>query len=276
MTQVETNLKIEMPDGSFETYYRDVDDQLKIAIIGPPKGGKSRLASTAPKKPVYFFDYDGRLASVAGIAGVWGKSYLDTTNPVQSTAWNTLENDMAFFEYQKLRGNPIPGTVVFDSITYMSDRALRKIEVENKNNPKVTRITRVGTREYLSPGGWDTYSQEMSLIGNMLARGVELGCDVIAVFHERAEEAENSTPDEKKFTGKISVHPPRATVYLPLFNEYWRVLPSYDGKTYEVTVKPTYDFVGATCLDIDAKEPADIAQMVEKHKRNTLNKQNKG
>lgn len=271
-TQVETPLTMEMPDGSIEVYYRDITGQLKIAIIGPPHGGKSRLAATARKKPIYFWDFDDKLANVAGIPEVWGKTYKDSTNPSQSTAWNEIEKDMNFFEYQKGINKPIPGTMVFDSVTYMSDRALRKVESENKNNSKVTKITKVAGKEFLAPAGWDTYSQELNLIGNMIARGVELGCDVIACFHERPEEAEDSTPEKKKFTGKIGVHPPRATVLLPLFNEYWRILPNYAG-TYEVTVKATSEFGGGTCLDLDAVEPPDISKMFEKHTKKQQEKE---
>lgn len=274
-TQVETPLTVEMPDGSIEVYYRAITGQIKIAIIGPPHGGKSRLAATAPKKPIYFWDFDDKLANVAGIKDVFGKTYKDTTNPIQSTAWAEIEKDMNHFEYQKGIGKSIPGTMVFDSITYMSDRVLRKVLTENKNNSKVTTITKVAGKEYLSPNGWDGYKQELNMMGNMIARGVELGCDIIACFHERPEEAEDSTPEKKKFTGKVGVHPPRAVVLLPLFNEYWRILPNYAG-TYEVTVKATSDFGGGTCLNIGENggtEPPDISKMFEKHNKKQQEKE---
>ena len=266
--KVQTDIKIWMPDGTIETYYRTATEQLKIAIIGPPKGGKSRLAATSPKKPIFFCDFDGRLASVSGIKDVFGKTYLDTTTPNKSTAWSALETDMGMFEYNKLQGKPVPGTLVFDSITYMCDRAMRKYVSDNVNNAKEVKSTSVNNRIYLAPNSWGAYTNEMNLVGNMLARGIELGCDVIAIFHERAEEAATSTVDNPKFTGKISVHPPRAAVLLPLFNEFWRVMPNYDGSEYRVFTKPSTDFTGATCLKIDGEESANITTMIEKHKLN--------
>ena len=279
-TKTETNIKVWMPDGTIETYYRTATEQLKIAIIGPPKGGKSRLAATAPKKPIYFFNFDGRLAAVSGIKDVFGKEYLDDTNPGKATAWMNVETDMGMFEYEKLKGHPIPGTIVFDPTDYMCDRAMRKICVDNppsnqKNN--YTRQLKIAGKVFNIPASYDAYNAETNLIGNMLARGVELGSDIIAIFHERAEEADESTPEKKKFTGKISVHPPRLSNLIPLFNELWRVMPSYKGDTYEVTTKPTSDFIGATCLKIDGVESADITQMIEKHKINLeKEKQNNG
>ena len=272
--KTETPIKMWLPDGTIETYYRTATEQLKIAIIGPPKGGKSRLAATAPKKPIFFFDFDGRLASVSGIADVFGKTYLDSPDPNKATAWMELEKDMGMFEYNKLSGKTVPGTLVFDSITYMCDRALRKVLIDNQSNSAYTKTLTVGTRKFNMPAGWAGYTAEQNLVGNMLARGVELGSDVIAVFHERAEEAPDSSSEKKKFTGKVSVHPPRAEVLLPLFNEYWRVMPSYNGKEYKVYPRPNTDFIGATCLKIDGEEPADITQMIAKHKLNIEKEKN--
>ena len=271
--KTETPIKMWMPDGTIETYYRTATEQLKIAIIGPPKGGKSRLAATAPKKPIFFFDFDGRLASVSGIAGVFGKTYLDDTNPSKSAAWQMLEQDMGQFEYHKIKKEPVPGTFVFDSITYLCDRAMRRYVTDNASNSKEVKSVTVANRTYYTPKSYAAYTAEMNMIGNMIARGVELGSDVIAIFHERPEEAPESTSEEKKFTGKVSVHPPRAEMLLPLFNEFWRVKPTYDGKEYQVYTKPSIDFIGATCLNIDSLETADITKMLEKHKLNT--KENK-
>ena len=266
--KIQTPIQVWMPDGTISAYERTATEQLKIAIIGPPKGGKSRLASTAPKKPIYHFNFDGRLAAISGIAGNFGKEYMDTTDPNKTTAWAAVETDMGMFEYQKVKGAPIPGTFVFDPIDYMSERAMRKVCVDNSSNTKYTRKITVGNKTFNIPGGWDAYSAEVSLVGNMIARGIELGSDIIVIFHERAEEAPDSTVDKKKFTGKVSVEPPRAQNYLPLFNEYWRVLPAYDGKSYKVYTRPNTDFLGATCLKIDGEEPANITTMLEKHKTN--------
>jgi hypothetical protein len=60
------------------------------------------------------------------------------------------------------------------------------------------------------------------IISNCLVRLFQLG-SVIAVFHERPEEAPESTQENPKYTGKLLVEPPRYKNYLPLFNEQWRM-----------------------------------------------------
>ena len=120
-----------------------------------------------------------------------------------------------------------------------------------------------------TPGGSNTfqaYREETNLIGNFIHRGMELGCDVITIFHERAEEAPDSTVEKPKFTGKISVTPPRMSALLILFNELWRVTPEGYGNQYKVYTKAGDKFIGATCLNIDGVEEPDINKMIAKHK----------
>lgn len=263
MTTTESKYDIWFPDNTVVMSNRGADEQLKIAILGPQKGGKSRLAATAPKKPIYFYDFDGRLASLSGMEGVFGISYLDTTNMKDSTAWSKVEQDMGMFEYQKSSGKPLPGTLVFDSMTYMLERAMRYVLVNNSSMRREVKIT-PSTSMYV-PHKYDPYKAEIGLVSNVLARAVELGTDVIAVFHERAEEAPDSTQEAPKFTGKFSTHPPRAAELLPLFDELWRVKPN-DSGTYTVYTSPTYEFTGASCLEIDTEETPDITAMIQKHK----------
>jgi hypothetical protein len=263
MTTTESKYDIWFPDNTVVMANRGADEQLKIAILGPQKGGKSRLAATAPKQPVYIWDFDGRLASLSGIEGVVGYTYSDTTNIKNSTAWSKIEQDMNMFEYQKSSGKGLPGTMVFDSMTYFLERAMRYVLVNNSSMRRVVKIT--SSEELYIPKDWDAYKAEMGLVSNMLARAVELGCDVIAVFHERAEEAPDSTKENPKYTGKFSTHPPRAAEILPLFDELWRIKPN-DSGTYTVYTSPTYEFTGASCLEIDAEETPDITAMIQKHK----------
>ena len=255
------------PEGAMKAEERDSSDQLRIAIIGPMKGGKSRLAATSLRKPVYFWDYDCRFISVSGMPEVYGKSYPETTNLTDSTAWGNIMQDMNMFEYQKVKGTLMPGTMVHDSITNMCERAMRFVLV---NNPSLRREVIInkssGIKSYI-PNNWDAYKAEMSQVMNMLNRTLELGCDLICCFHERAEEAPGSTIDSPKYTGKLSVHPPRATELLPGFNEFWRMRPNDQG-VYKVQTKPNYEFVGATCLNVDSEEEPNIEKMIQKHKLN--------
>lgn len=261
----ETNTtELWIPDGAIKAEERDSSDRLKIAIVGPQKGGKSRLAATAPRKPIYFWDFDDRLISVSGFPGVYGKTYKDAPSSTQSTAWNDVLIDMGMFQYNKAKGIPIPQTMVFDSMTYMMDRAMRWAIV---NNNDMRRTLKVGPTTTYIAGGYDAYKVEMDQVCFVLNSALELGVDLICCFHERAEEAPDSTEKNPKYTGKITTHPPRAAVLLPTFNELWRVRPNDQG-VYKVQLKPNYEFVGATCFKLGDEEEPDITKMVEKHKQN--------
>lgn len=267
MTEQNTEpIKMWLPEGAAYLKDRSPLDQLKLAIIGPPKGGKSRLAATAPKKPIYYFDFDGRLASLAGIDGVYGKTYAESTNMTKSDAWMEADKDMGMFEMNKLKNMPIPATFVFDSITTLGEAAMRYVVV---NDSGVRKELRIGTKTMYTPGGSNTfqaYREETNLIGNFVHRGIELGSDIITIFHERAEEAPTSTIENPRYTGRMSVTPPRMSALLILFNELWRVTPQEYGNQYKVYTKATEKFTGATCLQIEAEEEPDINKMIAKHK----------
>jgi len=264
MSTAAVNNGLWIPDGAIKADERDSSDQLKIAIVGPQKGGKSRLAATAFRKPIYFWDFDGRLISVSGMEGVYGKSYLETTNLKDATAWAQVMQDMNMFEYQKQKGQPIPATMVFDSMTFMMERAMRHVLTFNPEGARKVFLNKKEGLFILAPQH-DGYIGEESSVRNMINRAEELGCDIIACFHERAEEAPDSTEKDPKYTGKYSTHPPRAAKFLPLFNELWRVRPNDQG-VYKVQTKPNYEFGGATCLNISDEEVPDITKMIEKHK----------
>jgi hypothetical protein len=273
--KVETELKVYMPDGSLETYYRKVTDQIVAAIQGPSKGGKTRLAATAPKNPKFFFDPACRLTSLAGIPNCYGKSYPEAIDPDKSTAWDTIMRDMNMFVYHKKAGNPIPRTLIFDDVDFLMQRAMRKFLVENQGvrNSKGfcdVRAIEIGGQKFLYPFGFNPYTNEINLVGNLIATGIELGCDVIAIFHEREEEKEESKAEDRKYTGKVSVHPPRAAAFLPLFNEYWRM--DHNGSNYICYPKANEKFNGCTCMSgLEGQEQPNITDMIAKHERTKQN-----
>lgn len=233
-------------------------DQLKLAIIGPPGGGKSRLAATC-RKPSFHYDFDGRAGSIAGIEGVYIKTLQDT-NPIVPDAFSKYIRDIGQLEYIAKQGKELPvKTVVLDSITYMCAAAMAQSMSDTKGATTLT----VSGQKFRIPRGFENYDGEYNLIVNSIIRLFYLGVDVIACFHERAEEAPDSTQENPRFTGKITVHPPRMNKLLPLFNEQWRVRP--EGSVYKVQTKPDYEFIGKTCLSVDQVEEPNIEKMIEKH-----------
>jgi hypothetical protein len=252
--------------------------QLKLAIVGAPKSGKSRLAGTAPQerwddegillpqyKGVFVADFDGRAASLAGMAGITVKTYQDS-NPMAPEAASRLSMDLGMMEYAKSRGEVIPATVIFDSVTYMSDCALRFVMSQSSTG---TKVVEVGGFKFRIARGYEPYDAEVNFISNCFQRVDEMGCHLIAVFHDRAEEAPDSTQENPKFTGKVTVHPPRAKKYLALFNELYRIKFDQYGGGYMVQCKATDEFVAGSTLNVDTFEKPNIQELIRKHREST-------
>ncbi len=268
----ESKYDIWLPEATQNLENVNADDQLKIALVGPSKGGKSWVAATAPKKPIFFIDWAGRLASVAGKPGVLGKTYSEHESLTQHKAWQSMITDFQMFEYNKLQKKGIPGTLVFDDMDFMLNAADRFVMVNNPSE-KMRRVVKIDQTKSVYVPVFDTYKAEMSLVSNILARAVELGVDVIAIFHERAEEAPDSTLENPKFTGKFTVHPPRCKELLPIFNDVWRIKPQDNGK-YTVYTSPNYEFLGCKTIEVDSEEIPNIEEMIKKHYKNKEVKSN--
>jgi hypothetical protein len=246
-------------DGTVEATTFTSTDRLKLAIIGAPKAGKSRLAVTC-EKPALLWDFDDRSESVAGTAGLFIKKSVDTT-PTNPTAVSTLIADIGKLEYDKKQGKLEYKTFILDSMTYLAKAAVNYSMKENVAGRKELLL---GGNMFFIARGYEPYAGEDQIISNCLVRLFQLG-SVIAVFHERPEEAPESTQENPKYTGKLLVEPPRYKNYLPLFNEQWRMKALANG-TYQVQTKPDGQFTAATCMTIDATEKPDILEMIKKHK----------
>lgn len=248
----------------------DPTARLKIAIIGPPKGGKSRLAATAPKvgargeTGLFVADFDDRAESLAGIKDVYVKTYFDH-NPNVPQAWSALQIYVGKLEYaaQQSKFSELPATIVLDSLTYGA-RAAMRVVLNEKSITGVKQLT-VGGLTTKIARGYEPYDAETSMLEGVICRLFGLNINVICVFHETMEEAQDSTDEKPKFTGKINVAPPRLRKLLPLFNEVWRVIPDAMGKR-KVQCQPNYEFIGATTLRLDASEEPDIMAMLAKHR----------
>lgn len=234
---------------------------LKLAIVGKPKVGKSWLAATAPK-PLLVYDFDGRAESLRGKDGVRIKTVLDTDQNIPS-AMRTVENDLAMLKNAKASGQTIPSTFVFDSVTYMK-KAMENELIKQDGN--LGRSIAVGPIKKIKIGkGWDIINgvrgyleyiiNEFSLLGN-----------VIFVFHERDEkDVDKSTAEKTAYTGRFTVDPQYLATVLCLFNEVWRIEIDYTGK-YLVQTKADSNFGASTTLSIDATEQASIELILAKHK----------
>lgn len=260
-------------------------DRLLVALVGKEKSGKSRLAATA-RKPILFLDWDGRFASVAGRPGVYGETFLDTPNPMKQPS--AFTEALALIDNLEKTGGDLSGcgfkcppgthvkTIVSDSIQYMAKAAQRYIlftgSVATARTSGLARKVDFGGMEVRFPNGFDYWNAEINTITDTLLRLFGLGCDVIATFHETAEETPESTFEKPSFTGKVGIFPVRYQRLLALFNEVWRIergSPQGTGAqdaVPRVMLTPDYNFnYGCSALDVDAVEVPDIEKIIAKH-----------
>ena len=252
-------------------------ERLRLAIVGQEKAGKSRLAATAPK-PVLLRDYDQRRESVAGIPGVFVVTYTDEPLPKQPEGFSEVLDDTTKLEREATIGDfcpdaspewrdKRPATLVEDSnaslsrliranILYSSPKLRRDISFAAKAGQAATTIQTIGSRDF--------YNSEMPTMENYILRILGLPMHVIMTFHEAAEEANDSTDENPKFTGKITPYPVRHGRLLRYFNEVWR-LERTQGKVPTVQLVPDYRFTTATNLLVDKVEKPDICDLLRIH-----------
>lgn len=260
-------------------------EKLKLALVGKEKHGKSWLAATG-RKNVLVHDFDNRAESLQGKKGVYCISYPDPQWPKQPDAAqlfldvvSRLEETLDLGDFNDILKpkNQIPkGTLVrtnvIDSIQTMG-KAFQNYALFGQSN--IRREIIFGKVKVFLPGGWDAWNAEMTPVENSILRLLAIPTDTVLVLHETPEETEDSTPDKKKFTGKIGVYPARYQRLLKYVNELWRiqltpsVSPGNNRQVYlpKVYPLPDHKFDAATAMYLDAVEEPDIEKMILKHQR---------
>jgi len=236
-------------------------EHLKVAIIGPPKNGKSWFAATAPGNKLVY-DFDDRLISLAGKPNIQGKTLRDTqSNP---TVVKALETDISNFQYRKAKGLPIPDTFIFDTVSNLISNGIKNEYL--RNNPKDGRSFRMGGTMVQIGISYDLLNTTNGFLNYLLTEYNALG-NVIFVFHERDEKDKaESKPNEIKYTGLITIEPQFAANILTYFNEVFRIKVNWEGK-YSVSCKPNQEVTASTTLLLDATEPPDLMAMIMKHRQ---------
>lgn len=258
--------------------------KLQLLEIAKEKAGKSWLAATAPK-PILFFDTDLRAGSLAGREGVFAATLRDPAPHLQPTAFNEILDILTKLEQGATLADLAPGwpsvkpaTIVGDSVTTIARAAAR-----------FALYTNTDIRRRLSFGSWsvdfaknfDAWNAEMSTIEALILRCLALPYHFIATIHESEEESEDSTPEKKKFTGKIGVFPARYQLLLKYFNDVWHLenAPDPDNASSSiykprVQVRPDYRCPWAvTTLNLTEQyQKPNIADMLDKHNKNVVPK----
>ena len=165
---------------------------LRLAIVGKEKGGKSRLAATAPK-PVLVRDYDQRKESLAGIPGVFAVTYSDPPLPMMPNGFAEILDDTAKLEKEAIVKDFVPdaspewrdkhiATVVEDSNASLA-RLIRSSILYA--NPKIRRDVNIGGKMTVHTiGSRDFYNSEMPTMEDYVLRVLALPMHVIMTFHE--------------------------------------------------------------------------------------------
>lgn len=233
-------------------------ERLKIAIMGKPKSGKSWFAATAPG-PIRYYDFDDRSESLEGKPNLFIKS---------KPTMLEVETDLSIMKANKIKKLSLPVTVVFDSVTYMN----RAMEEEIfRQDPKLCRSIRVGNSTSIKlRNSWDVINGIQRYVEYLIAEFSGLGVNLIFVFHEKDEkDRAESTVNDPKYTGLVTVDPQYLQNSLSLFNEVYRI--TVDGsRKYEVSCRPNFDVNASTTMLLDPKEAPDIMAMISKHKAKRL------
>lgn len=256
--------------------------QLTLAIVGAPKSGKSRLASTG-RKSMLFLDYDLRSEAIAGRDQTFAVKMIDPPAPGNATSvpdtfdiLSSIEKSRKVCELSSAAGKLFPEadpslelkTLVIDSADSLAKRSLNFLL---SSSDKIRHSLTVGKFTHYTPNSWVGWVADVGLVESIVLRCIATGLDVIFVLHEAPEESAESTEESPKFTGRITVYPVRYGRLLKYFNEVWRMqlVPGKEGRYVpQVRVCQDWNFNASTCLQLDPVEKPDIAVMLAKQPTN--------
>ena len=255
----------------------DSTDQLRLALVGLEQSGKSRLAATC-RKPALLLDFDGKKASIAKTPGLHAVSFKEVPYPHMPVTYSDSLDILTQIEKstdlsqvnQKfnlgldIKSETMLKTVIVDS-GFSFGRAIMSYILYTNKDLRVT-VNIGGKLEIHTPKSWAAWGAETNALENYLLRLFALGLDVIFILHEAAEESNDSTEKDPKFTGKQTVYPVRYKNLLKYFNEVWRVTRTDKGEPKVITVPEFYFATAGTTMKLDASERPNIEAMIAKHK----------
>ena len=251
--------------------HEQVGTDLQMLIVGAEKSGKSELSATAPD-PVLFLDFDLRAGSLASRKGVYALTFRDPGSSLdQPTAFNELldtisklEKSLSLKELGFANAAPdlLVKTVVFDSASTIANSARRYVLYSNPKD--LAYVINLGKSQFRVPRNWHGWTTEMEMVESAIVRCLGIkGLNVIVNLHETKEEAEDSTEEQPKYTGFITVFPVRYRVLLKYFNEVWRLERKAEGPPL-IQCNPNGVFTKASsALRLPSVPIANIKQVLE-------------
>jgi hypothetical protein len=266
-------------------------DLLHVAVVGRENNGKSILCTTMPGVNL-FMDYDQKRQVLSGKKNTYAITFknpgaggfnLPSAAEEVLDVMTGLEASLDLHNLKDNKGNKLfpeaPEGTTVQSIMHDSMASLGKLmmDYELYTNSDLNRQIKIGTKLSVNiPKNFDAWNAEMRAVENIVMRSFALPINVFCLFHERAEEAEDSTLEKPKFTGRVSLYPVRyKDLLLKYFTDIWRVKLTQviDGSKVSVIprvyVLPDLSHDNGCSMKLDAVEKPDIAAMIAKHKANT-------
>jgi hypothetical protein len=257
-------------------------DLLHVAVVGPESNGKSVLCSTAPGVKL-FLDYDQKKQVLAGRKDTYaitfknpGSGYMlpDAAEEVLDVMTG-LEVSLDLYNLKDKKGikffPDVPEGTYVRNLIHDSMASLGKLvmDYELYSSGDLKREIKIGPKMSINiPKNFDAWNAEMKGVESVVMRSFSLSCNIFCTFHERAEEAPDSSIERPKFTGRVSLYPVRyKDLLLKYFTDIWRVkLTNIAGAyTPRVYVLPDFAHDNASSMKLDAIEEPDITKMIQKH-----------
>jgi AAA domain-containing protein len=261
-------------------------DLLHVALVGPENNGKSVLGTTAPGVKL-FLDFDQKRNAIAGKKDTYAITFKDPPWPKMPESaeevldiMSGLEKSLDLYNLTDKKGNKIlpevkEGTMV-QSIFFDSMASFGKsiMTYELYNNADMRRELKIGPSMAVHvPKNFDAWNAEMKGVEQIVMRAFALPINVFCIFHEKPEEAADSTIEKPKYTGRVTVFPVRyKDLLIKYFTDIWRVrltpVATGNGVSYlpRVYVLPDFALDSGTSMKLDAVEEPDITKMIAKHR----------
>lgn len=259
-------------------------EYLHVALVGPESNGKSTLGSTAPGVKL-FLDYDQKAQVLAGKKDVYCLT-IKNAGPsftIQGAAeevldiMSGLEASLDLYNLKDTKGTKlfphVPEGTIVQNLFHDSMASLGKLflDYELSSNGDLRRELKVGKALTIYiPKNFDSWNAEMKAVESIVMRSFALPVNVFCLFHERAEEAADSSIEKPKYTGRVSLYPVRyKDLLLKYFTDIWRVKLTYVNGGYlpRVYTKPDFSHDNGSSLLVDPIEEPNIAAMIAKHKK---------
>jgi hypothetical protein len=196
------------------------------AIYGPSGAGKTTLAATFPK-PIFFFDFDGKLGTIPKEKreGIFSSNYSMKSPTHGAEIFEEFVRDWKKIKQAgfTLPGGDKPATIVLDSVTLMDIMCLLFYIKEDGKDPETTKAT------------LPVYGNQANFYNSFFAGINSFPCNLVCIFHESFRHDPDGQVDgiQPLITGKGMLNKIPA-----IFQETWYMTSDQKGEGKTLYYKP--------------------------------------